>query len=356
MCIRDSPNIMKLYEIYESNHSIYLVTELLRGGALSAIQTTHRNHMSPKTVQKLIKNVIEALVHLESKGLVHRDIKAENLLFRLESTIDSEIVLADFGIATFENAETQYYTRCGTPGYVAPELFKSDHGVFSPKCDIYAAGCVLYSLLFGMNPFAAETVEKIIRRNAKGKIDIPQFMLHRVSPEPLDLMLKMLDANPETRPSASELLNHVYFDAPIEDNDGRMDDIGHEYVNGSVHDIANYQASRFNIKSLKSKLTASSSSALTKLNEDLSFCSFKSQLSIAESPQLRRMDLPFPSKSKDSLTNESPKLSNSSLNGSASRRASRFSNAKSNRDSSFAANSPSTDSNVKTPSLSLIHI
>ena len=98
-------------------------------------------------------NLLSALSHCASKGIVHRDIKPENILLRDEAKIH-DIVLADFGLATEiipGEEEHILFKRCGTPGYVAPEVLSwkdSSKKFYDLKCDVFSAGCIFHLLFF----------------------------------------------------------------------------------------------------------------------------------------------------------------------------------------------------------------
>ena len=96
---------------------------------------------------------MKALAHLHSKKCMHRDLKPENLLLK-DKDNDYDIVIADFGLATFIN-EDILFKRCGTPGFVAPEilLYKEGDPFYDEKCDVFSAGVIFYLLITGKQPF-----------------------------------------------------------------------------------------------------------------------------------------------------------------------------------------------------------
>lgn len=143
-------NILKLYEVYETEHSLYLVVDLLSGGELVSHIQKDIKPPSFLEISFLIKNLLEALDHMHSQGIMHRDIKPENLLLRDSSNV-YDIVLADFGLSTIINQpiEDILFKRCGTPGFVAPEILAYKEGksnFYNERCDIFSVGSLFYLL------------------------------------------------------------------------------------------------------------------------------------------------------------------------------------------------------------------
>lgn len=98
----------------------------------------------------MIKNLLEAVAHMHKQGVMHRDIKPENLLLRNSANI-CDIVLADFGLSNriYQPVEEILFKRCGTPGFVAPEIlaYKEEApGFYNEKCDIFSVGALFYLL------------------------------------------------------------------------------------------------------------------------------------------------------------------------------------------------------------------
>jgi len=136
-------NIIKLHEVYESENHIYLVLELLSGGELFE-RIIQKGQYTEKDSCILMKNLLSALAYMHSKGIMHRDIKPENLILK-ESDNDWNVKIADFGLATHVNPSHDYlFKRCGTPGYVAPEVLAD--AKYDQKVDVFSAGVILYIL------------------------------------------------------------------------------------------------------------------------------------------------------------------------------------------------------------------
>lgn len=150
----DHKNILKIFEVYESKSSIYLVLEILKGGEL--LKTIRDNHARFNDIEraKIMSNFLEALSHIHEKGIMHRDLKPENILLKDQNSLNN-LVIVDFGFSTIAYKDSKHvlFKRCGTPGFVAPEILEfkeSDPNFYDEKCDVFSAGVIFY-LLYIMN-------------------------------------------------------------------------------------------------------------------------------------------------------------------------------------------------------------
>jgi len=102
-------------------------------------------------------SILLGLKEMHSKRIMHRDLKPENILFRAENSF--ECVIADFGLAEFADVEEYLFVRCGTPGYVAPEVIniKDMKTKYDPICDIFSLGLIFHILLLGVSAFPGKT-------------------------------------------------------------------------------------------------------------------------------------------------------------------------------------------------------
>ena len=99
-----------------------------------------------KSVKRIMQNLLQILAYIHSKGIMHRDVKPENLMLRKKNNLE-EICLIDFGLSTFIDLDDYLYRRCGTPGYVGPEVVTLKPGEkYNEKCDIFSAGVIFYIL------------------------------------------------------------------------------------------------------------------------------------------------------------------------------------------------------------------
>ena len=135
------PTILKYFEVYEDEQKIYMIFELLEGGELFD-RVLKRKRYTEREAAIVMKQLLEALQFLEEKEIVHRDLKLENILLVNEED-DCLIRVADFGLATFLEV-LDPKVRCGTPGYVAPEIIAGE--MYDCRSDMFSAGAVLYIL------------------------------------------------------------------------------------------------------------------------------------------------------------------------------------------------------------------
>lgn len=207
------PNIMNLEEIHESKNSVYLVLELLEGGELFN-HIADKKNISVNDVCRIMKCLLEALMYLSAKGIMHRDLKPENMILDVKGDLGEAVLkLVDFGLSTECDIPEYLFKRCGTPGYVAPEVINapSNENVhYSTKCDMFSAGVIFYVMLTGKLPFEGHTFQEVLAQNRACKIDFKNPKLKK-SPHVMDLIQKMLETNPRTRISARDALNHEFF-------------------------------------------------------------------------------------------------------------------------------------------------
>ena len=139
-------NIIRLYEVHETEKSIYLVMELVEGKPLQEPlgRCTFKRDYSEKKVIEMIYSLLDALAYMSSKGIMHRDLKPDNIL--IDKT--GKLKIVDFGLATYINVPEYIFKKCGTPGYIAPEVFKYDPKVpskhYDDHCDVFSAGCIFF--------------------------------------------------------------------------------------------------------------------------------------------------------------------------------------------------------------------
>ncbi|CAD8060361.1 unnamed protein product [Paramecium primaurelia] len=196
---------VKFYEIFENTENIYIIMELLIGKDLDGhIEKT--SFFSEEKTAKFIFRLIKTISYLHSKGIMHRDIKPENIIFRQIDNIDSAC-LTDFGLADFYHNDGFYlFKRCGTPGYIAPEILRNEH--YDYKVDVYSVGIIMYYVLTGKNPFDHPNPKQIVLNNQLGQIN---FHYCKLSNAGLGFLTQLLNEDQNERLSSHEALNHIWF-------------------------------------------------------------------------------------------------------------------------------------------------
>lgn len=138
-------NVIKLFEVYESTKYVHLLLPLLEGGELFE-RIKAKGFYKESDAVKVMYKFLDALKFLAERRIVHRDLKPENMILATKGD-DSDLRIADFGFATPIAENEKLYLRCGSPGYVAPELLK-DIG-YDERADVFSSGVIMYVMLTG---------------------------------------------------------------------------------------------------------------------------------------------------------------------------------------------------------------
>ena len=141
-----------------------------------------------------MRNFLSALVYLHQYQIVHRDLKPENLIFETKGN-NSDIKIADFGLATkLTNPDEKLKLRCGSPGYVAPEILCNEG--YNCSADVFSAGVIFYVMLTGQNLFPGTTPEIVLAKNKKCEFKFASCFWTQISQEARDLVFKMIAKDP----------------------------------------------------------------------------------------------------------------------------------------------------------------
>ena len=197
------PALLKIHDFFEDEEDYYIVMDYINAGDLfERVQT--RQKFCETCAARVIKQVFSGIAYLHSKGIVHRDIKLENLLIE-ENQDELLIKIIDFETCTNTNENT-FCDRLGSLPYMAPEVIQ---GRYNEKCDVWSAGVALFVLITGQYPFVGSKKEEI-----EWKIlneDFDRKALDGSSAEALNLISKVLEKNPKKRFSAAEASRHGWI-------------------------------------------------------------------------------------------------------------------------------------------------
>nr|XP_057946000.1 MAP/microtubule affinity-regulating kinase 3a isoform X9 [Doryrhamphus excisus] len=189
MKILNHPNIVKLFEVIETERTLYLVMEYASGGEVFDYLVAH-GRMKEKEARAKFRQIVSAVQYCHQKRIVHRDLKAENLLL----DADMNIKIADFGFSNEFTVGNKLDTFCGSPPYAAPELFQGKK-YDGPEVDVWSLGVILYTLVSGSLPFDGQNLKELRERVLRGKYRIPFYM----STDCENLLKRFLVLNPAKR-------------------------------------------------------------------------------------------------------------------------------------------------------------
>ncbi|XP_051748802.1 ribosomal protein S6 kinase alpha-1 [Ctenopharyngodon idella] len=206
------PNIITLKDVFDDGRSVYLVTELMKGGELLD-KILRQKFFSEREASAVLHTITKTVEYLHAQGVVHRDLKPSNILYVDESGNPESIRICDFGFAKQLRAENGLLmTPCYTANFVAPEVLKKQG--YDAACDIWSLGVLLYTMLTGFTPFAngpEDTPEEILARIGSGKFSLTGGYWNSVSFEAKDLVSKMLHVDPHKRLTAAQVLRHPWI-------------------------------------------------------------------------------------------------------------------------------------------------
>mmetsp|Transcript_10159 Transcript_10159/g.15406 ORF Transcript_10159/g.15406 Transcript_10159/m.15406 type:complete len:730 (-) Transcript_10159:246-2435(-) len=217
----DHPNIIKLQDVFFGRRSVYLVTNLCRGGELYEMLTSGKSQgfvFREDRASRLMKDMLSSIKYLHSMGIVHRDLKLENFLFEGESS-SSPLILIDFGLSKHFDRTERMRQRVGSCYYTAPEVLKGD---YDHRCDLWSLGVICYMLLSGSPPFFGKTPDDIHNSTLTKEAEYPERRFKHVSHIGLDFMRRLLVKNPEFRMTADEALQHPFILGQLSNGPGPL--------------------------------------------------------------------------------------------------------------------------------------
>lgn len=214
--VSDHKNINTLVAVIEDEKQIHLISELCRGGHLGHLIEENIT-LNPKPDYKkreyeaavILKQLLEAVSHLHSRNIVHRDIKIDNVLIKKNKKLD--IRLIDFDISTVHDEKEQEFLtkQVGTRAYMAPEVLNRQ---YSKACDLWSLGIITHLLLSGEMPFSAATTEELCSQIHNQPVDFSAPLWEHISKEAKHFITRCLNKDPTQRAGVDELLTHDWMD------------------------------------------------------------------------------------------------------------------------------------------------
>lgn len=191
--LNDNPFLVHLHYSFQTDDKLYFVMDVIPGGDLAS-HLDLKSKFSEEEVRFIIAEIILALEHLHSCGIVYRDLKLENVLLDREG----HVCLVDFGMAKELGESQNTHTLCGTPTYLAPEVLEGE--AYGIQIDWWSLGVVIFELFTGCSPFDDDDLPSIINNILKNPIIIPD----EIPPYAQDLVSKLLQRDPKKRMCCSE--------------------------------------------------------------------------------------------------------------------------------------------------------
>ena len=196
------PNLLGLWDVYETSKELFLVMEYVAGGELFDYLVA-RGRLQPHEARQYFRQIIFGVDYCHTFSICHRDLKPENLL--LDGS-RSTVKIADFGMAALQPTEKMLETSCGSPHYASPEIV-SGMTYDGTASDIWSCGIILFALLCGRLPFDDPNIQVLLGKVRSGKFAMPSHL----EPSVQDLISRMLQVDPKKRASMQEICSHPWF-------------------------------------------------------------------------------------------------------------------------------------------------
>lgn len=213
-------NVVRLFGTFTSKNNIYLVLEFCGGGDLQLFIRKHKR-LEESVAKSFLIQLARGLHFLHSKNIIHRDIKPQNLLLS-EFSPNATIKFADFGFAKHLHEASMAQTPCGTPLYMAPEIFEMKE--YDAKADVWSIGCVLFEMCTGEPPFKGSNHRELFMNIRSKSLRLPSNVT--LSPEMTEILQRLLELNPQRRVSLDMLYRVTERMAGLLGDSGTQDKTG----------------------------------------------------------------------------------------------------------------------------------
>ncbi|CAD8113947.1 unnamed protein product [Paramecium sonneborni] len=219
MATLDHDSVVKLEEVYEGENTFYLILEHLKGNSLhDLISRGQIGQLSWDQIKSILWQILTGVSRMHQLEIMHRDLKPENIMFKEVNQITG-LRIVDFGLATSTHVTSYPFPKCGTPGYVAPEIanLKDLSFKYDKICDIFSVGCIFYKLITQKDLFPGNDYHEILKLNKKCIINLDNLSIYRTPQAAMELIQMMLQIDPKQRISAQQALDHPFFSGGFTD-------------------------------------------------------------------------------------------------------------------------------------------
>jgi eukaryotic-like serine/threonine-protein kinase len=217
------PNVVAVYDQGADQGHVFLAMELVRGRTLRDLIRT-QGHLSPRQTLEVLEPVLAALGAAHQAGLIHRDVKPENVLL----SDDGRVKVADFGLARAVTGANSHTTTSGilmgTVAYLSPE--QVTRGVADPRSDVYAAGILLFEMLTGVKPYDGDTAIQVAYRHVHDDVPAPSSLVPGLPAELDHLVSRATSRDPDQRPADARRFHAEVVAARRAMSEGELDTVG----------------------------------------------------------------------------------------------------------------------------------
>jgi len=224
------PFIITMDYAFQTRRNLYMALEYCPNGDLM-MHLSERTRFAESVARFYVAETILALEYLHTLDIVYRDLKPENILLDRAG----HIRLADFGLAKENvNPLNPAMSFCGSPAYLAPELLGKSGS--EKSADVYGIGAILYELLSGMPPYYSDNIKELFKNISRGMLQFPKT----IKADAQDLIRKLLNKDPNKRPTMSQVKAHVWFRGidweELEKKRVRPPRLGHRWIQMNEHE------------------------------------------------------------------------------------------------------------------------
>jgi len=201
MKLLNHPNVMKLYDVYETSKNLFLISELVEGGELFDYIVKRRT-ISHEESRRIFREIIAGVDYLHSHGVCHRDLKPENIMLDQ----DKHVKIVDLGMSAIMRKGELLATSCGSPHYASPQVVSGEH--YDGKgADIWSCGVILFALMTSNLPFDDDNIRNLLQKVRRGFFKIPSFITGDIR----DLISQMIVVDPRKRITMEGIKKHPWI-------------------------------------------------------------------------------------------------------------------------------------------------